>query len=321
MPILRVTGGVGKGCPYSVFTRIFNRKVGMNMNGINYSSLLNNTGLFANQTNKDEAAFAGNVTGVNRRVQNKKSRADNRQTNADRDTYEYSGQTRNVKAGYSKPERTESSNYKALDANGVQEGIELSDGAKDLLAELREKYGDMEFAVAQWSTDEEQDYYASLSEKRYSVLINPELLEKMATDPEAREKYEAIISGADDKFDTLQEELGEDAEKVKGFSITMDKDGNVSYAVKLLKDMEENSRADQKTEQERAEEKRAAKKEAEKERQEKVVQKKAEEERQEKVVQKRQETEKVEASSIEELIKAIKEKLHSEEAAGKVEEE
>lgn len=274
----------------------------MNMNGINYSSLLNNTGLFANQTNKDEAAFAGNVAGVSRRAQNRKATADSRQTNADKDTYEYSGQTRDVKAGYSKPERTESSGYKALDANGVQEGIELSDAAKNLLAELREKYGNMDFAVAQWSTDEEQDYYAGLSDKDYSVLINPELLEKMATDPAAREEYEAIISGAGDKFDTLKEELGEDADKVKGFSITMDKDGSVSYAVKLLKDMEESSRVDKKMEQERIEEKRAEKKKAEKERQEKVVQKK-------------QETEKVEASSIEELIKAIKERLHPEEAA------
>ncbi len=273
----------------------------MNMNGINYSSILNNTGLFSNQTNKEEAAFTGNVAGVNRRAQNRKSTADSRQTNADKDTYEYSGQTRDVKAGYSRPKRTESSEYKALDANGVQEGIELSDAAKNLLAELREKYGDMEFAVAQWSTDEEQDYYASLSDKAYSVLINPELLEKMATDPAAREEYEAIISGAGDKFDTLKEELGEDADKVKGFSITMDKDGSVSYAVKLLKDMEESSRVDKKTEQERIEEKRAEKKKAEKERQEKVVQKK-------------QETEKVEATSIEELIKAIKAKLHPEEA-------
>ncbi|MDE7203153.1 MAG: hypothetical protein K2O91_14905 [Lachnospiraceae bacterium] len=273
----------------------------MNMNGINYSSILNNTGLFSNQTKKDEVAFTGNVAGVNRRAQNRKSTADSRQTNTDKDTYEYSGQTRDVKAGYSRPKRTESSEYKALDANGVQEGIELSDAAKNLLAELREKYGDMEFAVAQWSTDEEQDYYASLSDKAYSVLINPELLEKMATDPAAREEYEAIISGAGDKFDTLKEELGEDADKVKGFSITMDKDGSVSYAVKLLKDMEESSRVDKKTEQERIEEKRAEKKKAEKERQEKVVQKK-------------QETEKVEASSIEDLIKAIKAKLHPEEA-------
>lgn len=270
------------------------------MNGINYSSILNNTGLFSNQANKDEAAFAGNIAGVNRRTQSRKAAADSRQTNADKDTYEYSGQTRDVKAGYSKPKPAESSAYKALDANGVQEGIELSDAAKNLLSELREKYGDMEFSVAKWSTDEEQDYYASLSDKAYSVLINPELLEKMATDPAAREEYEAIISGAGDKFDTLKEELGEDADKVKGFSITMDKDGSVSYAVKLLKDMEEGSRVDKKTQQERMEEKRAEKKKAEKERQEKVVEKK-------------QETEKIEASSIEELIKKIKDKLHPEE--------
>ncbi len=272
----------------------------MNMNGINYSSILNNTGLFSNQANKDEAAFTGNIAGVNRRTQSRKAAADSRQTNADKDTYEYSGQTRDVKAGYSKPKPAESSAYKALDANGVQEGIELSDAAKNLLSELREKYGDMEFSVAKWSTDEEQDYYASLSDKAYSVLINPELLEKMATDPAAREEYEAIISGAGDKFDTLKEELGEDADKVKGFSITMDKDGSVSYAVKLLKDMEEGSRVDKKTQQERMEEKRAEKKKAEKERQEKVVEKK-------------QETEKIEASSIEELIKKIKDKLHPEE--------
>ncbi len=278
------------------------------MNGINYSSLLNNTGLFANQTNKDESALAGNITGVNRRTQSRKAAADSRQTNADKDTYEYSGQTRDVKAGYGRPQRTESSGYKALDANGVQEGIELSDAAKNLLQELREKYGDMEFSVAQWSTDEEQDYYAGLTDKAYSVLINPELLEKMATDPAAREEYEAIISGAGDKFDTVKEELGEDAEKVKGFSVTMDKDGNVSYAVKLLKDMEESSRVDKKTEQERIEEKRADRKKAEKERQEKVVQKK-------------QETEKVEASSIEELIKAIKAKLHPEEVGDTTEAE
>lgn len=279
------------------------------MNGIDYSSLLNNTGLYSNQTNKDGAAFTGNIAGlkgINRRAQSRKAAEDNKQTSADKDTYEYTGQTRDVKAGYTRPKRTESSAYKALDSNGVQEGIELSDAAKNLLAELREKYGDMDFAVAQWSSDDEQEYYAGLTDKEYSVLINPELLEKMATDPAAREEYEAIISGAGDKFDTLKEELGEDADKVKGFSITMDKDGSVSYAVKLLKDMEESSRTGNKTEQERIEEKRAEKKKAEKD--------KAEKEQEERVVQKKQETEKVEASSIEELIKAIKAKLHPEEA-------
>lgn len=268
------------------------------MNGINQNSLFNNIGLFSNQTaNKDGAAFIGNFAGISRRAQSRRAASDNKQTNTDKDTYEYSGQTRDVKAGYGRPRKTESSEYKRLNADGIQEGIELSDAAKNLLAELREKYGNMDISVAEWSTDEEQDYYAEQSNKDYSVLINPELLEKMAADPAEREKYEKVLGGAGDQLDTLKEELGEDADKIKGFSITMDKDGNVSYAVKLLKDLEANSKA----QKERISERRAERK-------------KAEEEREERVVKKKLETEKVEASSIEELVAAIKKKLHPEQA-------
>ena len=277
---------------YSHIAPFKTRKAGMKMNGIN------NIGLFSNQTaNKDGAAFIGNLAGVNRRAQSRRAASDSKQTNTDKDTYEYSGQTRDVKAGYSRPKKTESTEYKPLDSNGIQEGIELSDAAKTLLAELREKYGNMDISVAEWSTDEEQDYYAEQSDKDYSVLINPELLEKMAADPAEREKYEKVLSGAGDQLDTLKEELGEDADKIKGFSITMDKDGNVSYAVKLLKDLEANSKA----QKERISERRAERK-------------KAEEEREERVVKKKLETEKVEASSIEELVAAIKKKLHPEQA-------
>ena len=278
------------------------------MNGINYSSLLSNTGLFSNQANnKDDVKVKGSFTGAGNRADSKKS-ADHRQTNVDRDTYEYSGQAREVKAGYDRPKRVKSEKeqeYKALDADGIQEGIELSDAAKNLLAELREKYENMDIAVAEWSSDEEQDYYASLATKEYSVLINPELLEKMASDESVREQYESVLSGADEKFDTLQEELGEDADKIKSFRISIDQDGNVSYAVELLKEMAENSKAEKKKDtsaekqQERINEKRAERKKAEKERQEKQAQEK-------------QETEKIEASSIEDLIAAIKEKLYPE---------
>ena len=65
--------------------------------------------------------------------------------------------------------------------------------------------------------------------------------------------------------------------------------------MKLLKDLEANSKA----QKERISERRAERK-------------KAEEEREERVVQKKLETEKVEASSIEELVAAIKKKLHPE---------
>ncbi len=254
------------------------------MNGINYNTLLNNTGLYSNRsTGNDIVQQYANA--MNARTQ--QAAADNKQANADKDTYEHG--TVNTKAGYEKPKAT--GKYKALDSNGIQEGIKLSDNAKNLLEELRKKYGNMNISVAEWSTDEEQDYYASLTDKDYSVLINPELLEKMAADDSVREQYESVLSNAGKASETLKEELGEDAEKVKGFSITMDADGKVTYAVKLLKDMAENSKSTAKTQKERIEEQRAARKEQEKK-------------------EEKQETEKIEADSLEGLIAAIKEKLH-----------
>ncbi len=246
------------------------------MNGINYNTLLNNTGLYSNRSTSNDVVQQ--YAAANAR---NKQTADSRQANADKDTYEHS--TVSAKAGYEKPKST--GKYKALDSNGVQEGIKLSDNAKNLLEELRKKYGNMDISVAEWSTDEEQDYYAGLTDKDYSVLINPELLEKMAADDSVREQYESVLGNAGKASETLKEELGEDVDKIKSFSITMDADGKVTYAVKLLKNMAEQSKNNTKTQKERLEEQRAARKEE-------------------------LETEKIEADSIEGLIAAIKEKLY-----------
>ena len=59
---------------------------------------------------------------------------------------------------------------------------ELSQGAKDLLNEMQKKYGDRDFFVADYSSDDEAQRYLSRGSKEYSVLIEPELLEKMAAD-------------------------------------------------------------------------------------------------------------------------------------------
>jgi len=263
------------------------------MNGINYNTILSNTGLFSNKAASNDPVKSA-VNAVANKVDDKKSA---NQTNADQDTYEHSRQVK--KAGYEKPANVAPSEnkYKALDANGVQEGIKLSDNAKNLLEELRKKYGNMSISVAEWSTDEEQDYYAGLTDKEYSVLINPELLEKMAADDSIREQYESVLDNAGKASETLKAELGEDADKIKSFSITIDADGKTKYAVQLIKDMTEQSKNDKKVsesdkQQERIEEKRAEKKEQEKERQEKL------------------ETEKIEADTLEDLIAAIKEKLN-----------
>ncbi len=253
------------------------------MNGINYNTLLNNTGLYSNRSTSNDVVQQ--YAAANAR---NKQTADSRQANADKDTYEHS--TVSAKAGYEKPKST--GKYKALDSNGVQEGIKLSDNAKNLLEELRKKYGNMDISVSEWSTDEEQDYYAGLTDKDYSVLINPELLEKMAADDSVREQYESVLGNAGKASETLKEELGEDVDKIKSFSITMDADGKVTYAVKLLKNMAEQSKNNTKTQKERLEEQRAARKEEAKKQEEEL------------------ETEKIEADSIEGLIAAIKEKLY-----------
>ena len=54
---------------------------------------------------------------------------------------------------------------------------------------MQKKYGDRDFFVADYSSDDEAQRYLSRGSKEYSVLIEPELLEKMAADESVKEKY------------------------------------------------------------------------------------------------------------------------------------
>jgi hypothetical protein len=279
------------------------------MNGIDYSSLMSNTGLFSN------VSFSGTLTETTSKKQTESTdkKDSSTQTNTDKDTYEHSSSTP-VKAGYDRPksvaapaeETTESTTsttqYKTINSDGIQEGVELSDAAKELLKELREKYGDtMEISVANWSTDDESDYYASLTSKDYSVLINPDLLEKMAADESVREQYESIISSASETSDKLAQELGDDYDSIESFSINIDADGNTTYVVKLLKEMTESNKTNSKTLAEKQQERLEEKKE-----EEKAEEKKAEKEEQQEELEEELEENRIEASTLDELIEKIK---------------
>lgn len=287
---------LGKGVPKH--TKFYERLV-QHMNGINYSTLMGNTGFLANQV-------AGKKDAKYKVTTSSKDKTKNVKLTNGQDTVEINGKSRDIpKAGYSRPIAASKAEteYKTLDSNGIQEGIELSDSAKKVLEELREKYGNMEISVARWSTDDEQDYYARQTDKEYSVLIAPEALEDMAADADIRAKYESVLDSAGENFATLKEELGDDYGKIKSFSVNIDKDGQVSYAVQLIKDFEErNSKISQKSDKKDGnailEEKRAKRKEEQK----KIEKEKA----------KKESTERVEGSSIEELIENIKKKLYPE---------
>lgn len=162
-------------------------------------------------------------------------------------------------AEYVKDKKTDS-------VNGIQNGVELSDGAKKILEELKEKYGETtDFFVADYSTDEEAQEYLSRGTKQYSVLIEPELLEEMAKDEEVKNKYMGIIEDGTKQLDEIKEKLkesGKEGEVVNiGFSVN--KDGTLSFFAKLEQASKEQAERIAERREKKAEE---AKKEEEKER-------------------------------------------------------
>lgn len=122
---------------------------------------------------------------------------------------------------------------KSKDAQSVGQATELSDKARALLEELKEKYANMDFFVANYDSDEEAQDIMSHGTKEYSVLIEPDTLEKMAESQEAYDKYTALIDEATQKFDDIKKELGDDAQNIDRLGVVIDSEGNAKYFAHL----------------------------------------------------------------------------------------
>lgn len=133
--------------------------------------------------------------------------------------------------------------------------VQLSDRAKNLLKELQKTYGNMDFFVADYETDEEAEEYLSRGTKEYSVLIDPETLEEMAADEEIKNKYIGMIEEATAKFTDIKEKLGDKAGEVVRLGVTLDKDGTVSYFAELEELSEKRQEHLDKTKENKKEEK------------------------------------------------------------------
>lgn len=256
----------------------------MNMNGINYSSLFANTNMFGQSKSiRDDmdSKLKGRLTSTGaKKTETKK---------AEQDTVEFNSSARQInKAGYDRPKRRVE---QKAENQSVEESFQLSDKAQKLLDELKEKYDNMEFRVARWSTDEEENYYASKCEKDFSVLIDPDALEAMAADDEVRAQYESILENATKTSDTLREELGEDADKIQNFTVSIDRDGKVTYTLQLIEDFNKRNAENAAKQKEALENMREEKKEE--------IKKEAEKES----------ARRISADSLEELIAKVKEKL------------
>ena len=143
--------------------------------------------------------------------------------------------------------------------------VQLSDKAKALLSELKEKYGNMDFFVADYKTDAEAQKYLSRGTKEFSVLIDPATLEAMAEDEETKTKYTDMIDKATAQLADIKEQLEEDeGTEVKRIGITFDDEGNMSMFAELEQISERRREAIAKEREARKAEQEAAEKAAEK---------------------------------------------------------
>lgn len=138
--------------------------------------------------------------------------------------------------------RTDEILFSSANRKGNNAVSSLSDEAKNLLAELREKYKNYDFMVADYETDEEADQLLSQGKGEYNVLITPDLLEKMASDKSERAKYEDIIAGASEKFGEIEKNLTNDGKSiVDKLGFTVKNDGTVDYYAKLINSVTHNN--------------------------------------------------------------------------------
>ncbi len=146
--------------------------------------------------------------------------------------------------------------------------VQLSARAKALLEELKKKYGNMDFFVADYSSEEEAQSYLSRGTKQYSVLIEPDVLEEMAADEDAKNKYLGVIDGAKEQLDGIKEQLGTNGENVKNIGFTVSKDGSVSFFAELEKSSAKQRERIDETREEKRTQKKEEEKRAEKEKRE-----------------------------------------------------
>lgn len=131
--------------------------------------------------------------------------------------------------------KTEKTGSNRTEKTSEKKNVQLSERAQALLKELQKKYTNMDFMVAEYETDEEASEYLARGTKEYSVLIDPEELEKMAADEDYKKKNMSLIDEATGKLDELRDKLKDDGEEVKHLGVSIGSDGTLTYFAELEK--------------------------------------------------------------------------------------
>lgn len=137
--------------------------------------------------------------------------------------------------GRKEKESTQKLKSEETKKTGKKEKVQLSDRAKKLLEELKKKYGNMDFMVANYDSEDEAASYLSRGMKEYSVLIDPEELEEMAADDRVKNKQLGVLEDAVAQLTDMKNRLGDKADDVTHLGVAIGKDGSVSYFAELEK--------------------------------------------------------------------------------------
>lgn len=146
---------------------------------------------------------------------------------------------------------------------GTASTTQLSERAKKLLEELKKTYGNADFMVADYETDEEAASYLSRGTKEFSVLLDPETLEKMAADKDTKNQYLNKLDESMKQLTDMTKKLGDKKDEVSHIGITINDDGTTSYFAELEKVSEKQRERIEKNRENQKEEKAKESKELE----------------------------------------------------------
>ena len=120
---------------------------------------------------------------------------------------------------------------------------QLSEKAQILLKKLRDTYGDMDFFVADFNKGDNAKDILSKAGKEYSVILTVEELEKMASDEKYEKEYMEKVQGARRMSEQINKEYGftpvsgqaAGRTKVSKIGISINDDGTTTFFAELEK--------------------------------------------------------------------------------------
>lgn len=159
------------------------------------------------------------------------------------------------------PAKTRAEETKTKNETGQPQ---LSKAAQKLLEKLRNTYSDMDFMVADFQNAEEAKAAIARGTKEVSVLFSSEELEKMASDEKCEKEYMDRVKGALRMSDEINRQFGFESAFGKNSGTEITKIGisfNADGTSSLFAELEKSSANQKEHIQKMQEEKRAEKKE------------------------------------------------------------